>query len=511
MAETFRNAYALVIGVGADLPVTVADAKAIAKILRDPSRCAIPKEHVRVLTEWNATHDGVIDALSALARDAEPHDVVTVYFSGHGGMLPAASGRRFLVPRDGNWLDGEQFTNLLKNIPARRLLVMLDCCYAGGVHIEPGAKAPEVKSVPVPFDVDELRREGAGTVVLSSSRADEVSWTGLRYSIFTQVIIEALCGAGAARQDGYVRVTDLAMHVAQWVPTLTSDSQHPQLHLEAADNYPVAYYAAGSKAALHTPRWLTEAAAGPAPVLSQPATDDAAPLESPLSVDSAIRKLRDLFVASNLTEEEAKRIVRESGVAAGAAWWTRDPTSFWNTVLDRAHTAWEMEELFAAADDVFGANPDWQQAKQDYLAARDAAPRRRRLRRVREGTPVDPTLYERRLRVLDNTLERVVPSIFRDPRIRVERLDAAGRALLSIGSLMEELRAAADNETQQPRRHELQQLDDILKNRQEAVSQKLSALRKVRSERAAVELCDDLAKETTSLLAACEQAIRYVT
>src|SRR5580700_2979973 len=202
MAQAFRNAYALVIGVGGDLPVTVADAKAIAEILRDPNRCAIPNGNVRVLTEWDATRTGIIDALRALAREAESNDVVTLYFSGHGGRLPEAGERRFLVPRDRSLLDGEQFTDLLRDIPARRLLVLLDCCFAGGVHVEHGAKAPEAKATPVPFDVQELRRQGVGTVVLSSSRGDEYSWTGLHYSIFTQVVIDALCGADTARQDG---------------------------------------------------------------------------------------------------------------------------------------------------------------------------------------------------------------------------------------------------------------------------------------------------------------------
>ncbi|MFG1966100.1 hypothetical protein [Nonomuraea sp. NPDC049028] len=46
--------------------------------------------------------------------------------------------------------------------------------------------------------------------------------------------------------DGYVRVTDLAMHARQRVASLTTDRQHPILDLEQADNYVVAYYAAGA-------------------------------------------------------------------------------------------------------------------------------------------------------------------------------------------------------------------------------------------------------------------------
>ena len=510
MAETFRDAYAVVIGVGGDLPVTAADAKAIAKILCDPTRCAIPDENVRVLTEWEATRAGIIDALQALAAEAGSNDVVTLYFSGHGNMLPAAPERRFLVPRDGNWLDGEQFTGLLEDIPAQRLLVLLDCCYAGGVHRERGAKAPEAKSVPVPFDVQQLRRQGAGTVVLSSSRADELSWTGTHYSIFTQVVIDALCGVGAAHRDGYVRVTDLAMHVAQWVPAMTDDKQHPQLHLKAADNYPVAYYAAGSKTALGKPRWFAEATAEPAPVIRQPATGPSEPERSLPSAADAIRKLRDLFVAANLTEGEAKRIARDSGVDAQAIWWTSDPTSFWETVLDRAHTAWRMEYLFAAADPLFGDNPAWTDAKRNYLTACGPAPPSEEEGKE-EVAPVDLAFHRRRLRMLANALGHVLPSIFRDPRIRVARLDAASNALLSVDPVIKALSAAAERETQQPLRHKLQRLDGLLQRRYEAVARELSVLDKIRSEGAAVKPCEKLAKETTGLLIAYEQAIGFVT
>jgi hypothetical protein len=281
MAATFQNAYAVVIGVGGDLPVTVADAEAIASIFRDPDRCAVPEANVQILTEWDATKAGIIGALEDVARKAKSNDVVTTYFSGHGAIKLADPGRRFLVPRDDDWLDGATFTGLLTNIQARRLLVLLDCCYAGGLNTGPPTKAPQAKSIPTPFDVNALRRGGDGTVVLSSSRANEPSWTGKPYSVFTQVVIDALCGAGAAQQDGYVRVTDLAMHVAQWVPAKTNNRQHPQLHLEDADNYPVAYYAAGNMHPLPKPAWLAQAwAATPVQVPEQPITATGALLQS---------------------------------------------------------------------------------------------------------------------------------------------------------------------------------------------------------------------------------------
>ena len=55
----FQQGHALVIGVGADLENTVVDAKGVAEILRDPERCAYPTSQVHLLTEGQATRDGI--------------------------------------------------------------------------------------------------------------------------------------------------------------------------------------------------------------------------------------------------------------------------------------------------------------------------------------------------------------------------------------------------------------------------------------------------------------------
>jgi hypothetical protein len=82
-------------------------------------------------------------------------------------------------------------------------------------------------------------------VVVASSRAHELSFAGKPYSAFTLALMEALAGEGAARQDGYVRVADLAQYTGRRVPARTQDRQHPILSFEQADNFPLAYYAAG--------------------------------------------------------------------------------------------------------------------------------------------------------------------------------------------------------------------------------------------------------------------------
>ncbi len=88
MSQTFRQGYAVVVGVVADLPVTIDDATAVANLLRDSSRCAYPTEQVRLLTGEKAYRTNVLSTLSWLAETTGEDDTAIVYFSGHGMETP---------------------------------------------------------------------------------------------------------------------------------------------------------------------------------------------------------------------------------------------------------------------------------------------------------------------------------------------------------------------------------------------------------------------------------------
>jgi hypothetical protein len=249
----FERGHALIIGVGADLPNTVDDAEGLAGILRDEERCAYPASQVRLLTGANATRGAVLDALDALAQRTDAESIVVVYFSGHGYQISTPmDDLYFLMPYgyDVNKLKttaikGSEFTAKLRAIPAQKLLVLLDCCHAGGVG---EAKAPyieEMSKAPVPPGAVALLAEGGGRVLIASSQEDEESYAGKPYSAFTLALIEALAGVGVAKKDGFVRVADLALHTRQVVPGRMDNKQHPVLHFEHADNFVLAYYAGG--------------------------------------------------------------------------------------------------------------------------------------------------------------------------------------------------------------------------------------------------------------------------
>lgn len=262
----FEQGHALIVGAGGDLPDTENDACGLAEMLRDPGRCAYPPEQVRLLCGAQATAEAFRRELQALAQRAMSQATVVVFFSGHGRLeqRPGKAERFFLLPYgydlrrlEESALSGAEFTALLARIPASRLLLLLDCCHAGSIAGLDGWLAKEpgagLSSAPLPPEALELLRQGSGRALIASSKEDELSFAGRPYSAFTLALLEALSGQGAARKDGLVRVADLALHARQMVPRRTGGRQTPILHFEQADNFAVAYYAAGQRQAKAPP------------------------------------------------------------------------------------------------------------------------------------------------------------------------------------------------------------------------------------------------------------------
>jgi hypothetical protein len=255
----FHNGYALIIGVGADLPITVQDATALFNVLVDPARAAYPKEHIQLLTEASADRQGILAAFDRLITQVKtnPDATAIAYFSGHGGRIERVNGpiEYFLVPygynpgkRSETAISGHEFTAKIEALHARKLLVLLDCCHAAGV---PALKDPNetfMKS-PVPPELLTALDSGSGRVVVASSQEKEYSYTGTPYSVFTTCLLEALAGKAAVNPDGYARILDMLIYLFKHVPERASGSQHPYVKkvLDLGDNFPLCYYAGGSK------------------------------------------------------------------------------------------------------------------------------------------------------------------------------------------------------------------------------------------------------------------------
>lgn len=242
----FERGHALLIGVAnypqvSPLPETVlADARDVHAVLTDPAACGYPPDHVTLLLDGDATADNIRSAMRRLAERASPDDTAMVFFSGHGARAFAdGAALQYILPYDCDLahlretaLDGEEVTELLRAINAGRLLILFDSCHSAGVG-EP--KAGSAFKPGLDEHYYERLALGTGRVVIASSRADEVSWTlsGMRNSLFTHYLLEALRGEARTLGDGYVRVFDVFRHVADGVPTRAN--QHPVLKVTAME------------------------------------------------------------------------------------------------------------------------------------------------------------------------------------------------------------------------------------------------------------------------------------
>ena len=252
------NAHALVVGVAAYRyidplsPAIANDARQVRDLLADPQRCGYPPGSVQLLLDGEATLAALRQALAGLAARSDPDSTVFLYFSGHGGRIEA--GQEYLLPVGAvlataqtlaeTALPGAELTAALKAIPARKVVVVLDCCHAGGIGQPKGAAAPLFRAG-LPESYYDRLKAGRGRAILAASRSDEVSWVldGAANSLFTHHLLAGLRG-GAPGPGGVIRIFDL-FHYVQ--PRVTGDrpDQHPIFKAEVEENFPVAMYLGG--------------------------------------------------------------------------------------------------------------------------------------------------------------------------------------------------------------------------------------------------------------------------
>lgn len=270
MADSFTHGYALLVGVGADLPETVKDATAIRDLLINPKRAAFPQDNVTLLSEQSATRQNILDGFDRLAArvSADAEATALVYYSGHGGQFERAHEptQYFLCPygydpvqMDATALSGGEFTSKIQALTAKKLIVLLDCCHAGGLPALKG-DARFTKGAAPPTLLQAME-SGSGNVVVASSRSDELSLGGTPNSVFTAVLLEALSGKAARTADGFARVLDVLSYVFAQVPERAKPfPQHPFVNKISAlsENFALCYYAGGAKSAPEVP--LTAAA-----------------------------------------------------------------------------------------------------------------------------------------------------------------------------------------------------------------------------------------------------------
>jgi hypothetical protein len=251
---TLQNAHALLIGIAAykriaPLPPSVLhDVEALAAALLDPTCGGYAASNVESLLNEAATLENLYRSFARLKERSNAESTVLIYVSAHGGRIehgPYAG--EYLLPVDvendtleqlaATAISGSDLSALLRGIPARRLVVIFDCCYGAGLAQAKGGGALKQG---LSEELYATLAAGRGRVIMAAARANEPAYIlpNARNSLFTQHLLAGLRGAAPA-PGGVIRVLDLFSYLAPLV-TAEQPRQHPVLKAELEENFALA-------------------------------------------------------------------------------------------------------------------------------------------------------------------------------------------------------------------------------------------------------------------------------
>lgn len=196
------------------LSCAVADALVLAALFEDTLG-----GEVQSLVDGEATQLAIADALAGLASGSED-DLVVVSFSGHG------SNDHRLVPVDAvpgdlptSCMSLESLAEQLDLIPAKQLLVILDCCFSGGFG---GARvfAPSsARSISEDRTALDALAKGSGRLVLTASGAGEPALETVEFGhgLLSYQLINGLQGKDGLATDGRIALLDLFHYASKGV------------------------------------------------------------------------------------------------------------------------------------------------------------------------------------------------------------------------------------------------------------------------------------------------------
>jgi tetratricopeptide (TPR) repeat protein len=221
-----KSKWALVVGISKfqdqsiNLKYAAKDAQDFASYLEKEGK--FEKDHVHVLLNEQATRENILAEIGDkfLPRTAAPDDLVVIYLSSHGSPSKVdTEGVNYFVAyntdKNSLYATGIPMVDLTKMIKERvhsdRVVVVLDACHSGAANVAKGLYRA------ANFDANSIA-QGAGQLVICSSRPDQVSWESKRYQngVFTHYLLEGLRKSPTAKLgDAVAYMQDQVLHEVQ--------------------------------------------------------------------------------------------------------------------------------------------------------------------------------------------------------------------------------------------------------------------------------------------------------
>lgn len=236
LGVSFGRYYALVIGnqhyqAIDNLQTPISDAQRAAKVLKDRYGFS-----VKVLEDAN--DQTMMNALNDLSSTLKEGDNLLIYYAGHGSRKKSGTheiGYWLGVnadkpPNDALWVQNERITAHLLIMPAQRVLVVSDACYAGLLSPDPLYRNVDPK---LTYTVDYIKfKMPKRSRLLLSSGGDEPVLDkagGGTNSVFAESFLQEL-----ETNTGVLSVPELFARIARRVQTAASRNnfaQTPELSL----------------------------------------------------------------------------------------------------------------------------------------------------------------------------------------------------------------------------------------------------------------------------------------
>jgi hypothetical protein len=298
------------------LRAPASDAEALAAVLRDPG---IGEFEVRTLL--NAPAHEVNLAVEEFFADRRPDDLLLLHFSGHG--LKDESGELFLAAANtrlrmlGSTAVAAEFVNRRMNRSrSRRVVLLLDCCFAGAFERGMTARAGSGMEIDEHFG-------GRGRAVITASSAMEYAFEGdeltdsqaLAPSVFTSALVEGLRTGEADRdQDGLVALDELYDYVYDKVREATPNQTPGKWTYGVQGELVIARRGRPVTTPTPLPPELQEAIVHPLASVRAAAVQELVPL---LRGEHAGLALAARLTLERLTEDDSRRVAAAATAALG--------------------------------------------------------------------------------------------------------------------------------------------------------------------------------------------------
>jgi len=299
------------------LRAPASDAQALAAVLRDPE---IGGFEVRTLLNKPAHEVNL--AVEEFFADRRPDDLLLVHFSCHGvkdeaGELYFAASNTLLRRLGATAVAADFVNRRMSRSRSRRVVLLLDCCYAGAFERGMTARAGSGVGIEEQFG-------GRGRAVITASSAMEYAFEGddladtreLAPSVFTSALVEGLATGEADRdQDGLVALDELYDYVYDKVREATPNQTPGKWTFAVQGDLYIARRARPVTTPAPLPPELQDAIDHPLAAVRAGATQELARL---LPSRHAGLALAARLAMERLTEDDSRAVAGAATAALGA-------------------------------------------------------------------------------------------------------------------------------------------------------------------------------------------------